>query len=133
MSQYLVYDGRAALQLSSQAEVPSPEVDADLRNVEFKLNLAALIDDFEQELKVPEEITLVVVWDDALSTEITDYQVVDIEHTDDADRGFHRVTKALHCKRRARMIQMLVLSELTASGELLDELAGEEDEGVSTS
>jgi hypothetical protein len=117
MSQKATYDGRAAIKLSYQTDVPEPQVDADLGNVEFKVNLNALVDDFETEMKLPAEIQLVVVWDDSLDPAITDYQVVDIEHTDDADRAMGGVAKALHCKRHYRTIQMLVMSDLVRSPE----------------
>jgi hypothetical protein len=106
------------LVLSHQAAVPEPKVDADLGNVEFKLDINALIDDFEIEMKLPSEIQLIVVWDDTLETGITDYQVVDIEHTEDADRVMDGVTKALHCKRHNRTIQMLVLNDFAHSLDL---------------
>jgi hypothetical protein len=61
MSQKATYDGRAAIKLSNQSDAPVPRVDADLGNVEFKVNLNALVDDFETELKLPSEIQLVGV------------------------------------------------------------------------
>ena len=111
MSQKAVYDGRAALKLSYQDDVQEPKVDADLGNVEFKLDINALIDDFENEYKVPDEIQLIVVWDDTIDQDVTDYQVVDIEHTNDAERAMDGVTKALNCKRDHRTIQMLVVGD----------------------
>jgi hypothetical protein len=117
MSQKATYDGRAAIKLSNQSDAPVPRVDADLGNVEFKVNLNALVDDFETELKLPSEIQLVVVWDDSLDSAITDYQVVDIEHTDDADRAMGGVAKALQCKRHHRTIQMVVVSDLVRTPE----------------
>jgi hypothetical protein len=117
MNQKATYDGRAALKLSYQDDVPTPSVDADLGNVEFKLDINALIDDFENEYKFPSEIQLIVVWDDTLDTGITDYQVVDLEHTDDADRAMDGVTKALNCKRDHRTIQMLVIKDFVGTPE----------------
>ena len=111
LSQKAKYDGRASLQLSYMSEVPTPNTDSDLRNVEFKLDVRDLIDDFENEIKLPSEIQLVVVWDDAIPANITDYQVLDIDYTDDAERRINGVEKVLHCKRQNRMIQMLVVQE----------------------
>jgi hypothetical protein len=112
MSQKARYDGRAAISLVGESSVPVPQVDAELRNVEFKVDLMSLIDDFEHEYKLPQDIQLIVVWNDALRADVVDYQVVDIEHTEDADRRMDGVEKGLHCKRQQRMVQMIVLSDL---------------------
>ena len=111
MSQKARYDGRASIQLSNQQAVPTPETDSNLRNVEFKLDVNDLIDDFETETKFPSEIQLVVVWDDTIKSEITDYQVLDVNYTEDVDRTMNGVEKVLHCKRHNRMIQMLVVQD----------------------
>ena len=111
MSQKARYDGRASIQLSYMSEVPAPNADSDLLNVEFKLEISDLIDDFEHELKLPSEIQLVVVWNDTIKANITDYQVLSIDYTGDADRRIDGVEKVLHCKRQNRMIQMLVVQE----------------------
>ena len=112
MSQSARYDGRASMKLSYQTDVPMPDVDNDLRNVEFKLDVNDLIDDFENEIKIPAELQLLVVWDDTLKASITDYQVLDIGYTDDVDRAITGVDKVLNCKRQNRMIQMLVMQDL---------------------
>ncbi len=114
LSQKARYDGRAVMKRSDQSSIIEPASDSDLRNIEFKLELTDLIDDFENEIKHPNEISLVIVWDDTLKPGLSDYQVVGVEYTNDADRTFHRVTKVLHCKRHNRMIQMLVISDVIA-------------------
>ena len=114
LSQKARYDGRASIKLSYMSDVPVPAVDNDLRNVEFKLEVRDVIDDFETEIKFPGEIQLIVVWDDTISANVTDYQVLDIDYTDDADRRMDGVEKVLHCKRHGRMIQLLVLSDFVA-------------------
>lgn len=111
MSQRATYDGRASMKLNNMPETPSPNFDGDLQNVEFKLALEDLIDDFEHEIKSPNDVSLVVVWDDAIRANITDYQVLDIEHTNDAERRMDGVEKVLQCKRQNRTIQMLVVQE----------------------
>ena len=112
LSQRATYDGRGAMRIASQPSVPVPRTDADLRNIEFKLRLRDLVADFEDQVKVANEISLVVVWDAGLPSNIVDYQVVDIEHTPDADRAMGGVTKCIHCKRDARYIQLLILPEV---------------------
>ena len=112
MSQKARYDGRAAVKLSSASGVPIPNNDADLHNVEFKLELEDLIDDFEREIKLPSEIQLVVVWDDTIKPSITDYQVVNIDYTADSERRLDGVDKVLHCKLQNRMLQMIVVQDL---------------------
>lgn len=111
MSQRARYDGRASMRLDNQSEVPMPDVDNDLENVEFKLDVNDLVDDFENEIKMPTEVQLLIVWDDTLKTSITDYQVLDIEYTNNADRAMAGVDKVVHCKRQNRMIQMLVIQD----------------------
>ena len=111
LSQSARYDGRASMKLSYQTDVPMPDVDSDLRNVEFKLDVNDLVDDFAKEIKIPAEIQLVIVWDDTLKSSITDFQVLDIEYTDDGDRAISGVEKVLHCKLQNRMIQMLVMKD----------------------
>jgi len=112
LSQKARYDGRAAIMQRGRDEVPTPSADSDLKYVEFKLDVNEVIDDFENETKLPQDISLLIVWDDTLKPEITDYQVVDIEYTGDADRAMHAVDKVLHCKRHNRMIQMLVINDV---------------------
>ena len=124
MSQRSKYDGRASLKLSNMTELPAPSNDNDLRNVEFKLDIGDLIDDFENDIKSPSEIQLVVVWDDTIKTDITDYQILSIDYTDDSERRVYGVEKVLHCKRQNRMIQMLVLQEFVqnlAAGQYNDQ------------
>jgi len=114
LSQKARYDGRASIMQRGRDDVPKPSSDADLRFVEFKLDINDLVDDFENETKMPQEISLLVVWDDTLKTNITDYQVIDIEHSPDADRGMNGVEKILQCKRHNRMIQMLVINDIAS-------------------
>ena len=115
LSQKARYDGKAAIRLSNMNGVPTPNSDGELRNVEFKLELRDLVDDFENETKFPGEIHLIVVWDDTLSASISDYQVVDIEYTEDSDRRMDGVEKVLQCKWHNREIQMLVLRDFVSS------------------
>lgn len=106
--------GRGSMAQIGRPEVPTPTSDSDLRNVEFKLDLNDLIDDFEREEKFPNEVSLIIVWEDTLKPEITDYQVVDIDYTPDANRAMFGVDKVLNCRRQNRMIQMLVLKDVVA-------------------
>ena len=111
MSQSARYDGRASMKLSHQADVPLPDVDSELSNVEFKLDINDLVDDFENEVKTPAEIQLLIVWDDTIKSSITEYQVLNIDYTADADRAIGGVDKVLNCKRQNRQIQMLVMKD----------------------
>lgn len=107
------YDGRATMRIASHDHVPEPRSDGDLHNIEFKLALRDLINDFEEESKFPGEISLIVVWDAQLpSSAAADYEVVDIEHTGDADRAMGGVSKCLICKRLGRSIQVLVIKDV---------------------
>lgn len=120
LSQRARHDGRGVMKLSNQPTMPVPTADGDLRNIEFKLQLGELISDFEEEIKFPGDISLIVVWDESLPSRMVDYEVVDIEHTPDADRAMDGVSKCLLCKRDSRFIQLLAL------GDVIDQLRASE-------
>lgn len=111
LSQKARYDGRASMKLSSMQQIPVPTTDSDLQNVEFKLDIGDLIEDFESEAKFPNEIQLAIVWDDSIRTDVTDYQILNIDYTDDSEKRLGGVEKVLHCKKQQRMIQVLVLQD----------------------
>ncbi len=109
----MTYDGRFVGKLSSQDEIPPPQTDNDLHNLEFKVHLADLIKDFEEGTKNPQNIQLVVVWDRRLrGKQHPDYQVNEIAQTAEEDRRFHRVQHVLKCNRTQRNIQLIVLKDL---------------------
>jgi hypothetical protein len=112
ISQSARYDARGVMKLSNEPTIRLPTADGDLKNIEFKLHLVQVINDFEEESKFPREISLIVVWEDSLPRTIVDYEVVDIEHTRDADRAMDGVSKCLLCKRDSRFIQLLVLRDV---------------------
>jgi len=112
ISQRARYDARGVMKLSNEPTIRLPAADGDLKNIEFKLQLVEVINDFEEESKFPGEISLLVVWDDSLPRKIVDYEVADIEHTQDAERAMDGVSKCLVCKREARFIQLLVLRDV---------------------
>jgi hypothetical protein len=109
------YDGKATMKVASQPSTPVPQSDADLKNIEFKLQLRDLLVDFEEEQKNPMDISLAIVWSAAVPASFSsDYQVVDIEHTPDVDRAMDGVEKCLHAMRRGRYIQLLVVEDFIA-------------------
>lgn len=112
ISQRARYDARGVMKISNEPTMRAPTADGDLRNIEFKLELVEVINDFEEESKFPREISLIVLWDDSLPRRIVDYEVVDIEHTPDAERAMDGVSKCLLCKRDSRFIQLLVLRDV---------------------
>lgn len=117
LSQKARYDGRARLRLPGK-QASEPRSDQELANVEFKLDVNDLVDDFENETKNPADLQLLIVWDDTLRQGINEYEVVDIEHTADAERAMEGVERCLHCKRQARMLQMIVVRDLVAKMDL---------------
>lgn len=108
------YDGMGVMKLAGQTDFPQPKRDSDLKFFEFKLRLSQLLEDFAEARKDPRQLTLIVVWEDdfsAVKDRFSDYEVVDIEYTSDADRAMDGVMKCLDCKEHRRQIQMLVLKE----------------------
>jgi len=111
------YDAKMILKLEEKEEWRIPYSDGDLDTAEFKLKTSELIKDFEDGLKLPENIRLIIVWENDFNNNI-DYQVVNIENTDDSGRRLHHVKLCLQNRRTGRLIQMLVLKDL------VNELAG---------
>ncbi len=105
------YDGRAMIKHSGQAQVPRPHTDSDLAVVEFKLRTSELINDFEEETKIPAELVLFVTWENDFENS-QDFQVVNIENTVDVDRRFDKVTMCVQHRLTGRTIQMLVLKDV---------------------
>jgi hypothetical protein len=106
------YDGKMILRLEGVEEWRNPATDSELDIIEFKLKTSFLIADFEEGNKLPQDIRLIVVWENDFENN-PDYQVVDIENTDDADRRLPKVKRCLQNRRTGRLIQMLVLKEVT--------------------
>jgi len=105
------YDAKMILKLEGRDEWRTPHQDRDLDTAEFKLRTMDLIRDFEEGAKLPEDIRLIVAWENDFENN-PDYQVVNIEHTDDCDRRLPHVKLCLQNRRTGRLIQMLVLKDL---------------------
>ena len=94
-------------------QLPPPQTDNDLHNLEFKVHLVDLIKDFEEGNKNPLELQLVVVWYRKLPGQPhPDYQVIELSETDQEDRRFDRVEYVLKCNRAQRNIQLIVLKDI---------------------
>ncbi len=104
------YDGQGMMKLQDMPEIPRPSSDSQLQNFEFKLMISYLLDDFETGRKRPEDIALLIVWEDDEPTH-PDYQVVDIDQTPDRDRYMTGVDRCL-VTRGGRSIQVLVLKDV---------------------
>jgi len=105
------YDAKMSLKMEGEEEWRIPSNDSDLHTVEFKLRTSRLISDFEEGYKLPQDIQLIVVWENDFD-ESPDYQVVDIQYTDDADRRLPGVKYCLQSRRTGRLIQMLILKDI---------------------
>lgn len=110
------YDGKMILRLQGRTEWRTPTADSELDIIEFKLRTSKLISDFEEGIKLPQDIRLIVVWENDFDNN-SDYQVVNISNTDDADLRLPKVIFCLQDRRTGRTIQMLVLKDI------IDELA----------
>lgn len=79
LSSYDTYDGKVSVVLPKKNSFKKIERDADLINVEFKLKLIDLIDDFEHGVKDITDLGLAVLWDNSLPSGMSKYHLLDIE------------------------------------------------------
>jgi hypothetical protein len=100
------------LRYENQADFAPVRSDNDLKNIEFKLRSSSLVYDFEEGLKSPEHLSLAVVWENDLSDEHANFQVIDIEHSVDADRRVPAVNHVLLHRHTGRAIQLLVVKDV---------------------
>ena len=112
------YDGKGMIKLQNMKEIPTPYNDADLKTIEFKLKLSALLDDFENGDKDLKDITFLVIWEDDISN--TDkmpenYGVIDIDESKDAERSSFGVKKCLIRKTDGIEKQMFIMKDFITS------------------
>ncbi|MFC2121625.1 ATP-binding protein [Bacteroidota bacterium] len=79
LSSYDQYDGRISVIPPQKEDFKKINRDNDLLNLEFKIKLCDLIDDFETDNKDINDIDLIVLWDDSLPTGSSKYNIVDLD------------------------------------------------------
>jgi len=115
------FDGMMLLPLKGQIQ-PRPNTNRDLHDVEFKVLISALINDFDENIKNPTGLKLIVVWEDDFDQKYPKghdrYQIVDIVHPTREDwepwSEFRPppVKKALHDRETGGLIYLLELKNV---------------------
>jgi len=118
-----VLDGKMLLPFKGEIH-PRPHTDSDLQDVEFKVRISDLINDFDENIKNPMEIKLVIVWEDDFNQKYPKgherYQIVDIVHPTREDweswSEFRPppVKKAVHDRDTGGLIYLLELKDVIA-------------------
>jgi len=121
LSTKATFDAKMLLPLKGQSQ-PRPSTDADLHDVEFKVRLGDLISDFDENIKNPAGLKLVIVWVDDFDQSYPKghdrYQVVNIAHPSREDweswSEFRPppVNKAIHDRDTGGLIYVLELKDI---------------------
>jgi hypothetical protein len=118
LSQKDPYDCRAAIRRKEDSEeVLTPTDDTRLKIVDFKVNAAEVMRDFELGRKSTNQLNLVISWDQG-DRETRDYAIYDIEesnaHQASPPRVFPYVSKYIYDAREGYEVQILLLKEVVA-------------------
>jgi hypothetical protein len=111
LSSFDPYDGKINMIKPKSADFKEIRRDADLLNIEFKINMKELIDDFETGVKNLEDINLIVVWIDDLPGESTKYHYLDIEQSSYEGLSINGINDVL-ADMSGNQAPILVLSKL---------------------
>jgi hypothetical protein len=113
MSQWDKYDSRGAVRrVGEKEQPPTPRDDGQALTVEFKVEAAAVIDDFEKEAKNPKEIQLLIAWREGTTTS-EHYGFADIQHSRYAPKKvFPAVQRYLQDTKTGAEVQVLLLQPI---------------------
>ena len=114
LSQRESYDGRFLIRRSEDVNDPEePPDDRQLLAVEFKITASSIIRDFEQGIKDPLELKLLIAWDEGSSSS-NQFHFEDIEHSIQHHPGkvYSKVTRYLQDTRSGFQIQVLLLKSV---------------------
>ena len=114
LSQRESYDGRFLIRRSEDVNDPEePPDDRQLLAVEFKITASSIIRDFEQGIKDPRELKLLIAWDEGSSSS-NQFHFEDIEHSIQHHPGkvYSKVTRYLQDTRSGFQIQVLLLKSV---------------------
>lgn len=96
----------------------SPQ-ERDLKVVEFKVKAAFIASDFEREQKDPEEVALVVAWEEGTITGSARFAFEEIQLSQAYEASprkvFGGVTRFINDNRTGRQIQVLLLKDVLAA------------------
>ncbi len=113
LSQRETYDGKFIIRRSGdQTDPVMPTDDRQLSTIEFKVAASSLIQDFEQGIKNPNDLKLVIAWDEGSSSS-NQFLLVGIEHSRYyPDRVYPGVTRYLEDTQSGTQIQVLLLKSI---------------------
>ena len=113
LSQSEIYDGKFTIRRSGDQTDFAPTDDRQLSTIEFKVTASSLIRDFEQGIKNPSALQLVIAWDEG-SSDSNQFHFVDIEHSKhyQEDRVYPEVTRYLQDAETDLQIQVLLLKSV---------------------
>ena len=113
LSQRKTYDGRFLIKRSGDEDFVTPLDDRQLLAIEFKITASSIIRDFEQEIKNPREVKLVIAWEEG-SSNSNQFHFVDIVHSAHhaQDKVYSKVTRYLKDTRSGSEIQVLLLKSV---------------------
>ena len=116
LSQRATYDGKFLIRRNDDEDFITPIDDKQLSDIEFKHTASSIIRDFEQEIKYPRDLKLVIAWEEG-SSNSNQYQFVDIEHGVHFAQGkvYPKVTRYLKDSRSGSEIQILLLNSVVDS------------------
>ena len=122
-------DCRAAIRREEESEeVLAPTDDTRLRIIDFKVNAAEVMRDFELRRKLATELNLVIAWNQG-DRESRDYAIYDIDQSTaykaSPTRVFPHVSKYIYDAREGAEVQVLLLEEVVA--QLRAEVEGQGD------
>lgn len=107
-----IYDARMMLKYPSQSDFITPTIDDHIPILEFKVQLSALISDFEEGKKNATDIRVVITWEQDYNGTHPDYEVIEIEGTSLEDHALEHVHLCLHQRSSGYLIQILILREV---------------------
>lgn len=95
LSSYDQYDGKANILQPRKSKFKEIQRDADLSNIEFKVKITDLIDNFETNVKRMEDLDLIIIWDDTIPESINKYSIIELEFSGYDGLSLHGVTEVL--------------------------------------
>ncbi|MCD4677855.1 MAG: ATP-binding protein [Desulfobacula sp.] len=95
LSSFDQYDGKANIKPPKKNEFRSINRDDDLSNIEFKVSLTDLIDNFETNVKRMEDLDLIIIWDNHIPDSIHKYSIVELEYSSYEGLDLPGVTEVL--------------------------------------
>jgi hypothetical protein len=111
-----LYDGKMVIRYEGTSG-NVPHSDRDLSNVEFKVLLGDLIDDFDAGRKIATDLNLIIIWEDDFDSSYPkghiNYEIIPAENsTILKEHGLHHVNKCLRDRRTGMEIPILEIKQV---------------------